>query len=136
MDMAGVIELVGAVGGVDPACRDRDRLTCAVGAVARLRAWLDGQEVRLAAPLADVVSFPEQAIADAARTSLRDASRVLERAHTVEVMPALADALSAGQVSGAQVDVVGTALRRLEPTQRQVLVGAVDRLVTAAAGSG
>src|SRR5215831_11728983 len=133
METVEVIGLVGAVAGVDPACRDRDVLCSAVTAAARLRAWLDGQDVRLAARLAEVVSFPEQAIADSARTSLRDAGRVLDRARTVDAMPALAEALSGGALSGAQVDVVGRALRRLEPSQREALIDRADRLVAAGA---
>ena len=50
----------------------------------------------LAAQLAEVASFPEQAIAQAARSSLRDAGRVLDRARTAQAMPPLGDALSAG----------------------------------------
>jgi hypothetical protein len=70
METAEVQRLVASVGGVDPACRDRDVLCAAVAASARLRAWLDGQEVRLAAQLAEVVSFPEQILAESSRTSL------------------------------------------------------------------
>ena len=113
--MWGLVETVAAV---DPSCRDRDQLGAAVAAGARLRAWLDGRDVQLAAQLAQVASFPEQAIAQAARSSLRDAGRLLDRARTTQAMPPLGDALAAGTVSGAHVDVVGRALRQLEPHQR------------------
>ena len=36
-------------------CRDREVLAAAVATVARLQAWLDGRDVRLAAGLAEVV---------------------------------------------------------------------------------
>jgi hypothetical protein len=136
METAEVQRLVAAVGGVDPACRDRDVLCAAVAAAARLRSWLDGQDVRLAGQLAEVVSFPEQALAEAARTSLRDASRVLDRARTVDALPAFAHGLASGALSGSQVDVVGTALRRLEPVQRGVLLDRADRLAASAAQCG
>ena len=82
--MWGLVETVAAV---DPSCRDRDQLRAAVAAGARLRAWLDGRDVQLAAQLAQVASFPEQAIAQAARSSLRDAGRILERARTTRPSP-------------------------------------------------
>ena len=44
-------------------------------------------------------------------------------------MPALGDALTAGAVSGAHVDVVGRALRQLEPDLRPRLVGRAGWLV-------
>ena len=118
VEMAAVWGLVETVAAVDPSCRDRDQLCAAVAAGARLRAWLDGRDVQLAAQLAEVASFPEQAIAQAARSSLRDAGRVLDRARTAQAMPPLGDALAAGTVSGGHVDVIGRALRQLEPHQR------------------
>ena len=129
MRVAEVHQLIDTIMAVEPGCRDRSELIAAVASTARLRAWLDGRDVELAARLARVASFPEQAIADAARTSLRDAGRVLERARTVKTMPALGDALTAGAVSGAHVDVVGRALRQLEPDLRPRLVGRAGWLV-------
>ena len=82
-------ELVGWVGSVDPACRDREVLTTAVASVGRLQSWVEGQRVRLAGQLAEVASFPEKTLADAARSSLRDAERDLERGRTIDAMPAL-----------------------------------------------
>jgi hypothetical protein len=79
-----------------------------------------------------VASFPEQALAEASRTSLGDAGRTLERASTVEVMPALGDALADGTVTGGHVDVVGTALRRLEPGLRPGLIERAEQLVAVA----
>jgi hypothetical protein len=133
MRVAEVHELIDRITAVAPGCRDRAELAGAVGAAARIRAWLDGRDVGLAAQLAQVASFPEQDIADAARTSLRDASRTLERAHTAETMPALGDALAAGAISGAHVDVVGRALRQLEPHVRHQLVGRAEQVAALAA---
>ena len=91
--------------------------------MARLRAWLDGRDVRLAAGLAEVTVRPEQIVAEAARTSTRDADRVMERARTVAAIPALGEALDAGTVSGGHVDAVGRVLRQLEPCHRDALGG-------------
>ncbi len=87
MRVADVHELIDTIAAVAPDCRERAELAAAVASVARVRAWLDGRDVQLASQLAQVASFPEQAIADAARTSLRDAGRVLERARTAQTMP-------------------------------------------------
>ena len=135
MELAEVHDLVVTVAGVRPSCRDRVQLHAAVAAGARLRAWLDGRDVQLAAQLAQVASFPEQAIAQAARTSLRDAGRVLERARTTVHLPALGEALSAGAISGGHVDVIGRALRQLEPHQRRRLTARAQQLVEVAVRS-
>jgi hypothetical protein len=132
MEIAEVHGLVGVVAGIDPGCRDRDVLSGAVASSARLRAWLDGRDVQLAAQLAEVVSFPEQTLAEASRTSPRDAERVLERVRTTTALPAVAVALAEGDVSGLHVDVLTKALRRLEPGLRPALVDKADRLVAVA----
>jgi Domain of unknown function (DUF222) len=122
MRMADVHELVDTVAGLDPACRDRGALSVAVAASARLRAWLDGRDVALAAQVEQVASYPEKVLADASRTSLRDAERTVQRAVTSRVLPQLGEALSDGAVSGAHVDVAGRALGQLEPHQRDGLI--------------
>jgi hypothetical protein len=119
-----VHELIDTVAGVDPACRDRTVLSAAVAASARLRAWLDGRDATLAGQLEQAVSYPEKVLADAARTSVRDAERTVTRARTSRQLPQLGDALAHGMVSGAHVDVAARALGQLEPHQR---VGLVDR---------
>jgi hypothetical protein len=122
MRLAEVHELVTAVGGVDLACRDRAALSAAVAAAARLRAWLDGRDVALAAQLEEATSYPEKVLADAARTSLKEAERTVRRVRTTRELPELGEALTAGAVSGAHVDMAGDALARLEPGQRRALI--------------
>jgi hypothetical protein len=132
MQLAEVHELVEAVGGLDPACRDHGVLAEVVAASARLRGWLDGRDTVLAAQVERVVSFPEKVLADASRTSLRDAERTVERVRTTSVLPQLGQALQDGVVSGAHVDVAGRALRQLEPRQRDGLVDRAGWLVDVA----
>ena len=122
--------LVGEVAGVDPCCRDREVLAAAVACVARLRAWLDGRDVAFAAGLAEVSARPEQIVAEAARTSARDADRVLERAHTVDAIPALGAALDNGTVNGGHIDAVGRVLRQLEPCHLETLASSAGWLVS------
>ena len=133
MELAEVHELVIAIAGVDAACRDRSVLVAAVAASARLRAWLDGRDVALAAQMEQVASYPEKALADASRTSLRDAERTVRRAHTVQSLPPLGEALAVGAVAGAHVDIAARALRQLEPHERGELV---DRATWLAAMAG
>ena len=135
MEGAEVHRLVREVLDVGDHCRDREVLVAAVATVARLQAWLDGRNVRLAARLAEVAVRPSRLVADAARTSARDADRVLDRARTVEVLPALGEALDAGSVSGGHVDAVGRVLRDLEPCHREALAASAGWLVKLAASS-
>ncbi len=129
MRLAEVHELVEAVGGLDPACRDRAVLSAVLASSARLRAWLDGRDVALAAQLEQVSSYPEKVLADASRTSLKDADRTLKRAQTTRVLPDLGEALADGAVSGVHVDVAGRALGQLEPRQQDALVERAGWLV-------
>ena len=115
MEGAEVHRLVTEVIGVDDECRDREVLVAAIATAARLQAWLDGRNVRMAARLAEVTTRPEQIVAQAARTSVRDADRVVERSRTVSAIPALGAALDNGTVTGGHVDAVGRVLRQLEP---------------------
>ena len=87
MRLAEVHELVEVVGRIDPGCRDRSALSGAVAASARLRAWLDGRDVALAAQVEQTVSYPEKVLADASRTSVRDAERTVQRIHTTQGAP-------------------------------------------------
>jgi len=80
MRLAEVHELVEAVGGLDPACRDRGVLAQVAASSARLRAWLDGRDAAMAAQVEQVASYPEKVLADASRTSLKDAERTVKRA--------------------------------------------------------
>jgi hypothetical protein len=132
MLLTEVHELIETVGGVDPSCRDRSVLAGAVAASARLRAWLDGRDVALAARVAEVASYPEKILADASRTSLREAERTVQRSRTTRLLPQLGQALADAAVSGAHVDVAGRAMGRLEPGQRHVLIDRADWLVEAA----
>ena len=85
--------------------------------------------------MAEVAARPEQLVAQAARTSARDADRVLERARTVDAIPALGEALDAGSVSGGHVDAVGRVLRQLEPCHRDALPASAGWLVKLASTS-
>ncbi len=127
--MAEVHELVGRVAAVDASCADWGLLQAAVEDLRRLKAWVDGREVVVARAVAAVSSWPEKSLAEAGRTSLRQAEVVLGRAETTAQIPGLGSSLEAGRVSGEHVDVVTRALRQVEPAVRARLVEAVAGLV-------
>ena len=134
--MFGAVQaLVAAVGGVDASCRDREVLLAAVGSAARVRAWLDGEDLRLARLLAEVETRAEQTLAGAARTSVRSAEKLLERAATVETLPALGAGMTAGEVTAGHVDAVTNVLRQAEPQIRDALVAEAGWIAQQAATS-
>ena len=127
-----VQSLVGRVAAVDAGCPDLVVLQAAIDDVRRLRSWVDGREVALARSIAALSSFPEKSLAEAGRTSLRQAEVVFQRAGTAEVVPSIGGSLEAGRVSGEHVDVLTRVLRQLEPGARSKLVEAAPGLVVVA----
>ena len=130
MDVGAVCERMRAVASVRTSTdADRSALEGGLRSIAVVRSWLTAAEADLASRLADVSSFPEQAIAEAARGSHGEASRALERAGTLGGVPALADALDDGDVTAGHVDAVTKVAKGLEGTQRDRLLERADRLV-------
>jgi hypothetical protein len=72
--------------------------------------------------------FPEAVLAEATGTSLTRADRTAGRASTADQVPAFADALAGGRVSGEHVDAVTAGLRSLEPAERRLFAGEGERL--------
>ena len=132
MDVGDVHRLVERVAAIDTGCADRVALEAAVGELRRLKSWVESREVCVARALREVSSFPEKNLADASRTNLRDAERVMRRAEAVEASPAFEQALNAGRVSGEHVDAFDRALRQLEPAARQLLADQAPRLAQVA----
>jgi hypothetical protein len=129
MKVADVHELVRRVAAVEAGCADRHVLEAAVAELHRLRSWLDGREVSFARSLSAVSSFPEKSLADAARSGLRQAERIIHRAETVDQVPEFRSSLEAGRLTGAHVDVLSRTLRKLEPAVQQRLVDVAPSLV-------
>ena len=98
----------------------------------RLKSIGEAQEVRAARILKELSSFPEKDHADATRSDLRDGARASERAETTEAAPGLGEQFANGEVTGAHVDIVGDALRELEPAMRQKLLAHMAELTVAA----
>jgi hypothetical protein len=129
MELGAVQRLVERVAGVDAGCADRVVLEAAVGDVRRLRSWVEAREVAFAERIAEVSSFPEKSLADASRSSIRNAEQILRRAETAGELPGFAGSLDGGRVTGEHVDVFGRTLRNLDPVQRELLVGDAARLL-------
>jgi len=127
-----VHELVDRAAALESCRRDRVSVETAVAELARLRAWLDSRDVAAAKLVAEVSAFPEKSLADAGRTGLRDATRLLERAGTTDIVPQIGASLDAGRVSGAHVDVLTRALRQAEPEVREGLLDQASALVSIA----
>ena len=128
MDLAEVCDLVRAVARLDDGS-DRAEVTAGFAKLTRLRAWCDSREVKAGRLLARECAYPEKVMADAARTSLRDARRVINRATTIDEVPSFDEAMAAGQVGAAHLDVVGAALRQFDGEERRELATRLDRLV-------
>ncbi len=132
-----VVGMVESLVDVDwPAC-DQDAVTSALGDVRRVRGWLDSLEIVAARRLTELAAlspsmFPERVAADAARSTLGEASKGFERAATTTTIPQLGAVLTAGDASGGHVDVVTRALRQLTPTQHDRLAERGDILALAA----
>jgi hypothetical protein len=132
MKTAELRRLVERVSALEPMTADRDRLREAAGEVGRLQSFLEGRAVAIARRLADLSPSPERDLAGAARTSAREAERLLDRAKVTVVAPALGDALDAGAIGAEHVDVFGRGLRSLEQDLQPQLVAAAPDLVAVA----
>ncbi|MGZ6990937.1 MAG: DUF222 domain-containing protein [Ilumatobacteraceae bacterium] len=124
--------------GVDIVAADQAAATQLLADLRRVRGWADSVEVAASARLAVLARespsmFPERVAADAGHVSLIEASKGFNRAKTVQTVPELGVALTAGETSGGHVDVVTRAMRDLDDGQRRQLGERGDVLARAAA---
>src|SRR3954466_15917963 len=110
-----VHKLVDRAATLESCQRDRVAVEGAVDELRRLQSWLDGRQVAAARLMAEVSSFPEKSLAQAARTGLRQAEQMLRRCETADQVAEFGMSLDAGRVSGAHVDVLARTLRQVEP---------------------
>jgi hypothetical protein len=117
LEITPVLARVGRIGAVraNGAAGRVDRESALVE-VRRVRAWLDASEADLVLGQAAEVSFPEQAIAETSKGSLGQASTVMERAATLDAVPAMAAALDRGAVTAGHVDAITRAAACKPPT--------------------
>ncbi len=133
MEIAGVVERVEHITAIRAnSAADASSIHTGLVAVREVQAWCDAQHGALVAQLRTVDSFPEQRIADAARTSLGQATSATDRSDMLAATPRLADALEDGAITAGHIDAVTRATRKLKPEQRAALVDAADRLAVVA----
>ena len=129
MDGVALDGLIDGIVGVPEECADRLRLQVLLADVRRLKSWCEGREVWLAHRLQDTSATAEFEIAEATTTTLGAAMKLVERAATIAELPVFAEALDAGVVTGAHVDVLTRARRDLPPDRQDAFTGEVQRLV-------
>jgi hypothetical protein len=130
MEIGAVIERVERIAAVRvDVSADRSAKAAGLVDLRRVRAWVDAAEADLARSLAEVASFPEQAIADTSKGSLGSAGKTLERAATLESVPDLSSALEGGEVTAGHVDAVTRAGKGLDAGQCAELHDRVGELV-------
>jgi hypothetical protein len=136
MEIAGVVERVERIAEVrsDPAA-SRSTITSGLVAVREAQAWLDAQHAGLVAALRRVESFPEKTIADAAKSSLGQASKTTERSATLGATPKLADALGDGAITAGHIDALTRTSKKLDTGQRRELFERADALAAVAAAA-
>jgi hypothetical protein len=137
VEIDGVVERVERVAGVrGDLAAEAVAIQRALRAVTELRSWLAAVEADLTSRLASEVSFPERAVADCTRGSLRDAAAVKERAETLGRVPRLAGALERGEITAGHVDALTRAGKGLRDDGRRAeLFERVDALVDVAAAA-
>ncbi len=126
-------EVLGLVARIAAGGADVDGLREVLVACDRVAGWVEARRLAAVAALGEMPAvFPQQAVADAGRMSLRQGDRVVERAGTVTSMPAIGAGLEAGVVTAAHVDVVSGGLRALDGAGKSSLAAEHEALAKAA----
>src|SRR5215203_3460292 len=102
----------------DPAVCDGPELDALVVVAGRVRSWLDAYDTRLARRAGELRqagqgATPAEVLAGGCR-SRREAAAVERRAALLDELPAVHDALAAGQVSAGHVDHLARAAASLD----------------------
>jgi hypothetical protein len=136
MDIAGVVERAERIVATRAdAAADARVISAGLVAVREIEAWCAAQHAGLVAALRRVESFPEKTIADAAKSSLGQASKATERSTTLDATPKLASALGDGTITAGHVDAVTRTSKKLDAAQRRELLERADALVAVAAAA-
>lgn len=128
-----IAETVADLDGLDVGSLDRSAVQAAFAELARVKGWHDGLHVRLTRRLRELAVaspsiLPEDDIAKATKTSRANANQATRRADTLDAIPEMEGALSAGDCSAEHVDSLGRAMNRFEAEQRSLLAGDGERL--------
>ena len=106
--------IVAQLSAIDVAAMTLDRIQDATAGVKRVRAALDALEARLLTAAADRTFDPAaglEMLRAGGGCSQREARRRLRRAEALDQMPAVADALAAGDITAEHADALAQAAR-------------------------
>lgn len=135
-----VLQALDALMHVDIGGCDAVSLADAVRLSSRVRSFLDGIDVQIAAR-ADTLheqgecARPAELMAKHGKRSTRDGRRTERRSKVTKRMPGVADALSSGAISGDHADALANAAGKLTDDQREELFAMDDELADVAARS-
>ncbi len=128
---------LGRLAEADVNAFERADLDAAVATSGRVRAWLDGFDVRCARRSRELASTgqaaaPESTLTNRGRRSGREAAAVTSREAVCESMPSFEEALGSGAVSAGHVDALARAAGRLDESTRAEFVATEAELLAAA----
>ena len=131
MESAAVVDeihaLVDVVAGDPP--EDRGDVLRVLHDARRLRSWLEARQAVLVRSLGACSAWPEDDLASVERAGLSAARKLCRRANAGGQIPALEQALAAGEITAGHVDVVSDVLHGEEPVVRRGLLGQASSLV-------
>jgi hypothetical protein len=134
MTPGSVVERVERIASVrTDAAADSVAVRGAMVAARETKAWVDAQLAGLIGQLSALEAFPEAAIAETSKCSLRDANKERERADTLAETPSMAGALDDGAITAGHVDAVTRGSKKLDEAQRDEFIERVESLVDVAA---
>ena len=125
----------------DPDVVERDELADLIASASRVRAMLDGFDVKCARrsrALADEgrAEPPGSMFNRAGNRSSKQSKSITDRSTACDAMPGFEDALNEGEVSSGHLDALAGARKSLDDAQRAEFDDHHDRLLAAAAGEG
>ena len=123
MDIARVHSLIDNTHNTATAVdADRTVLTNGLTECHQLAGWVEAQRLAIVAGLNDRSdSCPQNDVATASRTSLREGQKVNDRANAAGAMPELGQALAQGDINTAHLDTAAATLAKATPEQRSQL---------------
>lgn len=128
-----------AIVAADPDVVERDELAGLVASASRVRAMLDGFDVRCARRTRELANHgrsepPGSMFNAAGNRSSKQSKKISERSDTCDAMPGFEDALNGGEVSSGHLDALGAARNGLDDAQRAEFDDHHEELLAAAEG--
>jgi hypothetical protein len=124
MKTSGIVKVVGKLAAIDVSDADVECCTQVLHDLTQVIAWAEAGTIEVAQRLTALavtspVIFPEHTMATATRVSLGQGMQPFKRAGAIEAMPIFGEALTEGTVSAAHVDVIATAIGKLQLVERE-----------------